>query len=235
VSPLQCARAKWRAVLESILVLYLYGVLVTVFLILPPLMLRSQGIRLGLRPGTAITLGGVLIAELVALGATMAYYRRKGITLGQLGWSMPRNTGAVIALSLAVALLYSGFTLRIPQIKENITEISLLKLWGVFVGILAALMEEVIFRGYIMARLQQVRISPLVQVLFTSVAFALLHLGFGFVGILCTLVVGVALGGLYLLGQRNLLGPALCHSGINAVVEPWLLLWLLQFYSERFG
>jgi len=45
----------------------------------------------------------------------------------------------------------------------------------------------------------------------------------------------MALGGLYLMGQRNLLGPVLCHGTINAIVEPWLLLWLLQFYSERFG
>jgi hypothetical protein len=226
--------AKFRAVLESILVLYFYYLLVTVFLILPPVVLRSLGIRLDLRPGTAITLGGVLIAELVALGAATAYYRRKGITLGQVGWSMPRNRAAVVALSLAVALLYSAFTLQIPQVRENIAEISLLKFWGILVGVLAALMEEVIFRGYIMARLQQVRISPVVQVLLTSVAFALLHLGFGVIGILCTLLVGMALGGLYLMGQRSLLGPILCHGIINAIIEPWLLLWLLQFYAEKF-
>ena len=226
--------AKFRAVLESVLVLYLYGVLVMVFLILPPVGLRALGIRLELRPGTAITLGGVLIAELLALGAAIAYYRRKGITLGQLGWSLPRHQAVVIVLSLGVALLYSWYTLRIPAVKENIAEISFFKLWGAFVGVLAALMEEIVFRGYVMARLQQVKISPLVQVLLTSVAFSLLHLGFGFIGILCTLVVGIALGGLYLIGQRNLLGPVLCHCTINAIVEPWLLFWLLQFYSEKF-
>ncbi len=227
--------AKFRAVLESILVLYLYSMLVLVFLILPPVGLQSLGTRLGLRAGTVITLGGVLAAELIALGGTIAYFRRKGLRLGQLGWSLPHNKVAIIVLSLGVALLYSWYTLRIPEVRENIAEMSVFKLWGAFVGVLAALMEEVIFRGYVMARLQQVRISPLVQVLLTSVAFGLLHLGFGLMGILCTLVVGMALGGLYLLGQRRLLGPVLCHCTINAVVEPWLLLWMLQFYSERFA
>ena len=227
--------AKIRAVLESLLVLYLYYVLVMVFLILPPVGLRALGIRLDLRPGTAITLGGVLIAELIALGAAAAYYQRKGIAFGQLGWNIPRHTTTIIVLSLGVALLYSAYTLRIPEVGRNVTEISLFKLWGAFAGVLAALMEEIVFRGYIMARLQQVKITPLVQVLLTSVAFALVHLGFGFIGILCTFVVGLALGGLYLLGQRNLLGPILCHCTINAVIEPWLMLWLLTFYSEKFA
>jgi hypothetical protein len=31
------------------------------------------------------------------------------------------------------------------------------------------------------------------------------------------------------------LGPVLCHCTINAIVEPWLLFWLLQFYSEKFA
>ena len=197
--------------------------------------LKALGLRLGLRPGTAITLGGVLIAELIALAGVSAYYRRKGLTLRTLGWSLPRNKTAVIGLSLVVALLYSAYALQIPQVKANVTELSFLKLWGVLVAVPAALIEEIIFRGYVMARLQQVKITPMVQVLLTAVAFGLLHLGFGFMGILCTFVVGLALGGLYLLGQRSLWGPVLCHGVINAALEPWLLLWLLKFYSEKFA
>jgi len=58
---------KLHAVLESILILYLYFALTILFLVVPPLALNVLGVRLGLRPGTAITLGGVLIAELIAL------------------------------------------------------------------------------------------------------------------------------------------------------------------------
>jgi len=226
---------KLHAVLESIFILYLYFALTIVFLVVPPLALKALGVRLGLRPGTAITLGGVLIAELIALLGARAYYRRKGLTLGALGWSRPRNSVAVVGLSLVAALLYCGYALQIPEVKANVAEMSWLKLWGVLVAVPAALMEEIIFRGYMMARWQQVRITPPVQVVLAAVAFSLLHLGFGFMGILCTFVVGLALGGLYLLGQRNLLGPALCHGAINAVLEPWLLLWLLKFYAERFA
>ncbi len=227
--------SKGRAVLESILILYLYFCLTILFLVAPPLVLKALGVHLGLRPGTAITLGCVLIAELIALAGAGAYYRRKGLTLGTLGWSMPRNSPAVIGLSLVVAALYSWYALQIPEVKANVAEVSFLKLWGVLVAVPAALIEEIIFRGYLMARLQQVKITPMVQVLLAAVAFSLLHLGFGFMGIICTFAVGLALGGLYLLGQRTLWGPFLCHGAINAALEPWLLLWLIQFYAEKFA
>jgi len=226
---------KVRVVIESILLLYFYFCLTTIFLVGPPLVLKLMGIHLGLRAGTAITLGGVLIAELIALWGVFAYYRRKGIAIGDLGWSLPANKAPVIVLSLAAALLYSWYAMQIPQVQENVTEISLLKAWGLAVGVAAALIEEIIFRGYVMARLQQAKIPPMFQVLFASVAFSLLHIGFGLTGVLCTFVVGVALGGLYVMGRRNLLGPIVCHCTINALIEPWLLFWLLQFYSEKFA
>lgn len=232
---MQHQAGKLRVAIESILLLYFYFCLTTVFLVVPPLALKLMGIRLGLRPGTAISLGGVLIAELAVLWGTFAYYKRKGIAIRDLGWSFPANTPAVIVLSLIAALLYSWYAIQIPQVKENITEISLLKLWGLLVGVAAALIEEIIFRGYVMARLQQAKISPMFQVLFASIAFSLLHIGFGLMGILCTFVIGIALGGLYIMGKRNLLGPVLCHCTINAVIEPWLLFWLLSFYSEKFA
>jgi hypothetical protein len=226
---------KVRVIVESILLLYFYFCLTTVFLVAPPLVLKLVGIRLGLRPGTAITLGGVLIAELIAFWGTVAYYKPRGIAIGELGWHIPAKKEAVIALSLAAAILYSWYAMQIPQVRQNVTEISLLKAWGLAVGVAAALIEEIIFRGYVMARLQQAKISPIFQVLFASIAFSLLHIGFGLTGVLCTFVVGVALGGLYVMGKRNLLGPVLCHCTINALIEPWLLFWLLQFYSEKFA
>ncbi|MCU0914714.1 MAG: CPBP family intramembrane metalloprotease [Planctomycetes bacterium] len=224
-----------RVIGESVLILYLYFLLVTAFLMVPPLVLKALGIRLDLRPGTAITLGGVLIAEFLALWGVNAYYRRRGITLGTLGWRLPRNSATVVLLSLAAGLLYVGYTLQIPAVQEKITEISLFKLWGLLSGVAAAVMEEIVFRGYLMARWQQVKITPLFQVLLTGVAFSVLHLGFGLMGIVYTFVLGMALGGLYLLGRRSLLGPILCHGSINAIIEPWLLVWLLQFYAEKFA
>ena len=232
---MQYSLSKWRAVSESILVLYLYFCLTVVFLVAPPLVAKLIGVSVGLRPGTAITLGGVLTAELIALWGVNAYYKRKGITIGRLGWSMPENTMVIIVLSLAVAALYTWCTAQIPEVRRNITEISFLKLWGLLVGIPAALIEETVFRGYMMARLQQAKIAPIFQVLLASVTFALLHLGFGLMGVVYTFGVGLALGGLYIMGKRSLLGPILCHCIINAAIEPWLLLYLLKFYSEKFA
>ena len=227
--------SKWRVVVETLVILYLYYCLVGVFQILPPVALKSLGLHLDLRPGTAITLGGVLLAELIALGGVRLYYKRKGIALAQLGWQLPANKGTTLVLALAAALLYIGYTLQIPEVRENFTEVSLFRMWGLVVGVGAGFLEEIVFRGYVMTRLQQVGIVPAVQVLLAAVAFSLLHIGFGFVGVLCTFVVGLALGGLYLLGRRSLLGPVVCHGLINAAIEPWLLLWLLRFYAEKFA
>ena len=226
--------SKARVIIELCFILYVYYCLVMLFLIVPPIAFKFAGISLGLRPGTTISLAGVAIAELFAFFIAIKFYKRRGITVGNLGWNIPTNK-TIAVFSLVVAVLYIWYTMQIPEIKENITEISLFKLWGLLVGILAAVIEEVIFRGFVMVRFQQARILPMVQVLLTAVAFSLLHLGFGLVGMLCTFAVGIALGALYVFGKRSLLGPILCHCVINATIEPWLLLWLLKFYAEKFS
>ena len=183
----------------------------------------------------AITLGGVLIAELIALAGANAYYKRKGLTIGQLGWSMPGNQAAVIGLSLVVAFLYSWYTMQIPEVRANVTEISLLKLWGLLVVVPAALIEEVIFRGYVMARLQQAKVTPMIQVLLTAAAFGLLHPDLDSWECYAPSLSGWLWEGCMFWANGVFWGPVLCHGIINATIEPWLFLWLLRFYSEKFA
>jgi uncharacterized protein len=225
--------SKGRVVGELIVILLLYYWVTMVFMVAPPLTLNALGLHLGLRPGTAITLGGVLAAELIALGGVRAYYKRKGIALKQLGWKTPARPVAILVVAWGAAALYIGFSFQIPEVRANAAEISWFKAWGLLAGVGGAFLEEVIFRGYLMARMEQVKFAPIVQVLLTAVTFGVLHLGFGISGVACTFVLGLVLGGLYLLGRRHLLGPMLCHGVVNAVLEPWLLLWLLRFYSGR--
>jgi membrane protease YdiL (CAAX protease family) len=223
-----------RAIVEAVLVLYIYYALLMIFIIAPPLICNAIGLEIGLRPGAAITLFCVVIAESIALLAAVKFYKRLGVTLRDAGWGAP-SSRPIIAFSLAAAFGYIGYAALIPEIGANITEISLFKIWGVVVGVSAAIVEEIVFRGFLMARFEQARIRPIIQVCLTAVAFGLLHLGFGLWGVVCTFTLGIVLGVLYVFGKRSLTGPIVCHGVINAAIEPWLLLWLLKFYAEKYG
>lgn len=227
--------SKTRVIAESFLLILFFSCLTTLFIVVPVIVLKLTGIRLGgVRPRVIFSLVCVIIAELLALFITVKYYKRKGITLSDLGWNIPTNY-LVFVFSIVVATLYIWFSTQIPEVKANFTEFSLFKIWGLLLGIFGAIIEETLFRGFVMTRLKQAKISPLVQILITAVAFSLIHMGFGFEAILCTFALGIALGALYVFGKRSLLGPILCHSIINAALEPWLMLWIIQFYAEKFS
>jgi len=61
------------------------------------------------------------------------------------------------------------------------------------------------------------------------------HPGFGLWGMLMTFLLGIALAIIYLAGKRSLTGPILCHGLINVVIEPWLLLYTIEFYARMFA
>ena len=226
--------SRRRVIIEAVCVLYLYYVLATAFMVLPPILFSAAGVRLDLRPGTAVSLLGVVIAEALALWMASAYFRRRQLSMRACGWLAP-TSARIVFLAVIAAAAYSLFTAQIPEVRANMFEFSLLKLWGVIAGLFGALVEEVIFRGYLLARLQKAGMSNVSQIALSAMTFGLLHLGFGWWGVLCTATLGIALGALYVYGNRSLTGPLICHGLINAIIEPWLLLWLLKFYAERFG
>lgn len=223
-----------RAFTEAFCVLYAYYLLLTLFIILPPIGFAAAGMRVSLRPGTAITLVGVVIAESLALWMVIKYFQRHQVALLETGWLRPTSR-RIVVLAFIVAIAYTSFTAQLPEVADNFYEISLLKLWGVIAGVFGAFVEEVIFRGYVLTRLQQAGLGNAAQIVLSALAFGFLHMGFGWWGVICTTVLGLALGWLYVYGKRSLTGPLICHCLINALIEPWLLLGLLKFYAERYA
>ena len=226
--------SRRRVIIEAICVLYIYYVLATAFIVLPPILFAAAGVRLDLRPGTAVTLLGVVFAEALALWLASAYFRRRQLSMRACGWLAP-TSARIVFFAVIAAMVYSLFTAQIPQVRANLFEFSLLKLWGLIAGLFGAFVEEVIFRGYLLTRLQKAGMSNVSQIVLSALTFGLLHLGFGWWGVLCTATLGGCLGALYVYGNRSLTGPLICHGVINAIIEPWLMLWLLKFYAERFG
>lgn len=147
----------------------------------------------------------------------------KGLIATPLAW----------ILATITAIAYVFYTMRvIPLVLTKQKEISLFKLLGVF-SALAAIVEEVFFRRWIMDMLTARDVSLILQIIISGFAFGLAHtawilfkgdIKFTFPAILSTSVLGILLAIIYLVGGRNL-GPCIfAHLLINIILEPWLML-----------
>ncbi|HVY43219.1 MAG TPA: CPBP family intramembrane glutamic endopeptidase [Hyphomicrobiaceae bacterium] len=94
---------------------------------------------------------------------------------------------------------------------------------AVAIGLGAPLMEELLFRGFLLSALAQTRFGfPAASVL-TTLAWAALHWGYSFVGLLEVCLVGLYF--CWLLWRTGSLWPALiCHAAYNS-----FLMLLLRF------
>lgn len=95
-----------------------------------------------------------------------------------------------------------------------------------------AVVEECVFRGYLIGELERIRVSIPIQILVSGLAFGIIHVGFDLAGILMTLVMGMVLATVYFIGKRSLTPSIVGHVVINVLVEPWLLLFIITMYSR---
>jgi membrane protease YdiL (CAAX protease family) len=233
--PLNTERPKaWFVWTEVGLTLWLYYLLITLFIAVPPFIAPALGFHLNLRQGTSVTVAGVLVAEAVAFTALILWLRRRSLSLRSLGFIRPSRWLPVI-VAVVFSLAYAGFTLMIPDVRSHVAEISIFKIWGVFVSVIGALVEETIFRGFILTELERLWSSRCMQVVVSGVTFGLLHIGFSWWGIVCTTLMGTVLAITYLWSGRSLLAPVVGHSLINIIIEPWLLLYIISFYARMFS
>jgi membrane protease YdiL (CAAX protease family) len=137
-------------------------------------------------------------------------------------------------LAIIVAIGYVVYTVRvIPFVASMQREISLFKLLGIVSAVIGGIVEEAIFRRWLMDSLMYGGFGPVIQIVSSGVVFGMAHaawlLGkrefkFALPAMFSTAVLGALLAAIYLLGGRNL-GPCIfAHVLINIVIEPWLLL-----------
>ncbi len=135
--------------------------------------------------------------------------------------------------AILVALIYVMYTFKkIPIVYKMQKEISLFKLVGIL-AIIGGLIEEVVFRQWLMDLLMNKGFGIIIQILISALMFSLIHIIWGIfsgevkfiVGTLkSTFGLGILLSLVYLIGNRNV-GPCIIsHSFINLIIEPWLLL-----------
>jgi hypothetical protein len=137
-------------------------------------------------------------------------------------------------LATIIAIAYVVYTFRvIPFVRSMQREISLFKLVGIVSAVVGGIVEEAIFRRWLMDYLMYGGFGPVIQAVLSGVVFGLAHgswllargeFKFALPAILSTVVLGTCLAGIYLLGGRNL-GPCIfAHVLVNIVIEPWLVL-----------
>lgn len=184
------------------------------------------------RPETrlAVFLAGAIVGELAALAVLTWWLRRRGASLRALGLGRATNWRGV-ALGLVVAVVYAGLTAALnPTVGPNVLQLTALKGLAVVAALVAGLVEETIFRGYVMTSLQGMGRGRVTQMLVSAATFALAHF-YGFVSpaallatFAATFLLGAALAVTYLVGNRSLTPVIVSHALVDLVIEPWLLL-----------
>ncbi|MDX1578560.1 MAG: type II CAAX endopeptidase family protein [Gemmatimonadota bacterium] len=203
---------------------------------------------------TAVLLGPLLGVPLAAvalfggLAAATLFLRLAGNSWRSLGLSLPSDLESAALGVLTVTVLCFGlvYALLVPALEAAglpPLDLSLLReavrgnpltyamtmifvVWGS-----AAFAEELLFRGFVLHRLETVfRGIPgelTLAVVVQGLVFGLLHAYQGPVGIIVTGLVGVVMAVAYLRFDRNLWIPVLAHGTINSIAVTGLYLgWL---------
>lgn len=143
------------------------------------------------------------------------------------GWRV-----ALIALAIEVGVLVAIFVDQPARIFEP----SLFNLvTSVETALEGGLVEETIFRGYIILRLASAGFSRTTQAVLSALLFSAIHISWSQAaldqGILMmlspffgTFVLGVVLAIAFQLSGHRLMPVAFAHAAINLTVQPWLAL-----------
>jgi membrane protease YdiL (CAAX protease family) len=171
-----------------------------------------------------------LAFQLTVAGMLVLYLRGRGVSLRRLVGRVPRGWRPwalaamgvpLLVLSLGTAALqFSVLTALAPKAAASMQATAdaasgvpstAIVLAQALAGVLAAAMEELLFRGVLLARWER-RWGPVRAAVASSLCFAVLHLD-----LLGAFTFGMVMCVLYL-RTRSLLVPILCHSLNNAVV-----------------
>jgi membrane protease YdiL (CAAX protease family) len=153
-----------------------------------------------------------------------------------VGLKHPDRWWRTIALALLVGVGYQVLDILLiaPLLQKltgeaiDLSQFSLLR--GNLVLLLAALaltwtvaafLEEMFFRGYLLNRIIGLfgseRVGVIIALIGNAIVFGLGHAYQGTAGVVDTILAGLVLGGLYLLTGRNLWLPILTHGIIDTV------------------
>jgi membrane protease YdiL (CAAX protease family) len=164
------------------------------------------------------------------------------VNLSLNGWKFIRYLGFVrgragewpgwVAAILVVAL-FVAYSCRLPSVRANLLQPSFLKALALCVAVAAGILEEVMFRKWVMDGVLSRGGGALYQVLASAFTFGAVHAIWGLMGkslraatgaMIATGALGGLLGIVYLLSNRSLAPCIAAHFLINSLIEPGLVL-----------
>jgi membrane protease YdiL (CAAX protease family) len=117
------------------------------------------------------------------------------------------------------------------MVRKHLLARTWLKLLAVVVALAAGILEEVVFRKWVMDYLNNRGHSSLVQVIASAASFGVAHLVWGVKSvaaginaILSTALLGLGLAVVYLMSGRSLAPCIVAHFLVTALIEPGLVL-----------
>lgn len=195
-------------------------------------------------PAIGIFWGNAVMGlAILAIIGVMLMLRRQGCSAIGLGRARPATVaiGVVIAVPASyvavlivvpifLTLMGISFEELIAERSEFFDEIPELPAWGAAVfAMFVGLHEEVLFRGFVLGRLQSVLKSNIGAVIASSVIFGVMHGYQGMVGVIQTGTVGLVLA--ILTVRMRTLWPAVIAHGIFDTIG----LVLIPLLRDEFG
>ncbi|WP_205737295.1 CPBP family intramembrane glutamic endopeptidase [Halioglobus japonicus] len=146
--------------------------------------------------------------------------------------------------ALIIAALYIKSASKNTDIRRYLFKLDFLKAAAIVAAVCAGIVEEMVFRKWIMDYLHGKNFSIYLQIVLSGLAFGLAHLLWGLrnykAGInaaLSTTILGTALACVYVIGDRSLAPCIAAHFIITAMIEPGLVISAardrLGFWSEK--
>jgi membrane protease YdiL (CAAX protease family) len=165
--------------------------------------------------------------------------------IAYLGFA-PGAAGSWLAWMLAfvITALYVWSARSISDVREHMFRPSALKVVAVVTALVAGILEEVIFRRWVMDYLDRAGYGGVVQVIASCLSFGLVHLLWGVRNLaagvnaaISTGLLGIGLAIAYIVGGRSLAPCIVAHVVISALIEPGLMLAAvsnkLGYWRER--
>lgn len=198
--------------------------LLTAFVFLSELTLRAMGV-LALPPELR-TLPALLAGALAA--AWLAWRRgdairalglaRRTSWLRTLGWALAILIAFILAQNMA-ALVAAQWSIPAPDYSRydylRGNWLAAIAAWLLLIAT-AAIPEELLYRGFLLGRLEELvgagRAGVFIALIGQALVFGLTHFQWGIGGILMTTLMGLVWGAGYLLAGRNLRAVILAHS-----------------------
>lgn len=145
-----------------------------------------------------------------------------GVAARPEGWYI-----ALGAVLVETVVIYAFFL----HVGWRAVEPTALNLTGSFAPLLDGVTQEVFFRGFLILRLARGGHGPAAQLVFSSLAFSAIHVGYvgadwstALAPLLGTLGLGAVLGWAFIRSGHSLRPPIAAHVAILLIVQPWLAL-----------